>query len=462
MLSETSVRVKTDQLPVGSRLGHPIYDCEERLLLAAGSLITDDIKQLLRDRGFDYVQLHPQDAAALDGQSTTKPSQPPIPPPKHASTPSRPASTGAPVAVHNGRAMPTVSTLRAKLKTSQAAIPQQMENMGPALAQQLKTRGCEPYDVRKQERLQEEFSSTTDVLNQLVEQAYAGRLQNERPLSDTTSQFVGHLLDDADQAIDVSAERAPNPNITERGMRLSLLAMATAIEMGWDATHVREVGLCGLVHDWGMFQLAEKLHDPARTLSSSDQAELAQHPLFTAELLEPLPFVSPAVRTAATQVHENLDGSGYPLGLQHTEIHPLAHVLHVVDAYITLTAEMHGRPAYLPYDVMVYLLNQVKAGRMQEQATRAFLNVISLFPIGSHVRLSDGSEARVIRRNAQHYTSPIVQRVGASGSLRIDPAHASIIDLATSNLRVMAPLESPDREAVRLDETLMGQILWEG
>ena len=37
MPSPESVRVKTDQLPVGSRLGHPINDDEERLLLAAGA-----------------------------------------------------------------------------------------------------------------------------------------------------------------------------------------------------------------------------------------------------------------------------------------------------------------------------------------------------------------------------------------------------------------------------------------
>ena len=35
---------------------------------------------------------------------------------------------------------------------------------------------------------------------------------------------------------------------------------------------------------------------------------------------------------------------------------------------------------------MVYMLHQIKAGRISEKVMRALLNVISLFPIGSHVR----------------------------------------------------------------------------
>lgn len=189
---------------------------------------------------------------------------------------------------------------------------------------------------------------------------------------------------------------------------------------------------------------------------------MAKHPLYTLDLLEPLAQVSPVVRYAATQVHESPDGSGYPRGLTKAEIHPFAHILHTVDAYITLTAKTHGRRAYLSYDVIVYLLHQVKLERMEQQSMRAFLHVVSLFPLGSHVRLSDGSEAPVIRRNAQQYSAPIVQRVGADRKLRLDSAHPSIVDLAETDLRVMAPLLAPDRQELRLEEGLMGKVLWEG
>ena len=189
---------------------------------------------------------------------------------------------------------------------------------------------------------------------------------------------------------------------------------------------------------------------------------MTTHPLHTLDLLTSMKNVSLPVRLAATQIHENPDGSGYPRGLKSEEIHPYAALLHVADAYITLTSNMCGRQAYLSYDAMVYLLNQVKAKRMDEKAVRALLQVITLFPIGSHVRLSDGTEAQVIRRNENSYTTPIVQRVGGDRKPRFDNAQNAIVDLALAKMRVMTPLVPPDREESRLEESLMNKVLWEG
>ncbi len=134
----------------------------------------------------------------------------------------------------------------------------------------------------------------------------------------------------------------------------------------------------------------------------------------------------------------------------------------MINVYLSLTTEMRGRQPYVAYDVMVYMLHQIKAGRLAERAMRALLNVVSLFPIGSHVRLVDGSEAKVIRRNDWHYTAPIVQPVGDDRQFRLDAPEVSLLNLAKSDSRVMIALPSPDREEIRIGENLMNEILWSG
>jgi HD-GYP domain-containing protein (c-di-GMP phosphodiesterase class II) len=186
-----------------------------------------------------------------------------------------------------------------------------------------------------------------------------------------------------------------------------------------------------------------------------------QHPLYTFEMLEKMQKLSDAIRISAAQVHEKLDGSGYPRGLKSDQIHPYAKILHVADAYVSLTEETWGRPAYIAYDVMVYLLSQVKTKSISIEAVRALLNVVALFPIGSHVQLSDGSEARVIRRGTGVYTEPVVQRVGADRTLRIDLGHSSIVDLSQSKLKVTAPISHPIRKEERIADTSTTDVLWE-
>ena len=456
MASSDTVRVKTDQLPIGSRLSHPINDGEDRLLLAAGVLLSARIKERLLARGIREVLLHPDDAAALLGISQPAPPEvDPKPKPKKKATP-RPQKS------QQAALRETVAQIKVQASALTASVSRQIINAGPPLGQRQISRGTAPYDTKQRARLTQHFSVTSQLIEKIAHQAMQGKVQDDRLLKMAAENYVTEMLDDTDSVLASACELAPNPALLEKGIRLALLGMAMAIEMDWDETNVREVGLCGLVHEFGMFRLEERLQDPQTKITAADWREITDHPLHTLDMLTSMKSISLAVRLAATQVHENPDGTGYPRGLKEKEIHPYAHLLHAADAYITLTAEVHGRKAYLAYDVMVYLLNQVKANRMEEKAVRALLQVVSLFPLGSHVRLSDGTEAQVLRRNATHYTTPIVQRVGANRKANYASTHASILDLAETKMRVMSPLTPPDREEVRLDESLMGEVLWEG
>ncbi|MGI9430082.1 MAG: HD-GYP domain-containing protein, partial [Bythopirellula sp.] len=394
--------MKTDQLPVGSRLSHPINDGEDRLLLAAGVLLTKRIKERLIARGIHEVLLHPDDAAAILGQSKT--ADPVEEEPKVA----KKKATPRPRAKRDSLLAETVAQIRMQASALASSVSTQIQSTGAPLSERQVRRGTLPYDAKQRERLTEQFSVTSQLIDNIAHQALSGQVQDDRPLKVAAQNYIAELTDDTDNVLASSFELAPNPAITERGVRLALLGMAMAIEMDWDEINVREVGHCGLVHDMGMFRYDEKLQNQQEKLSAEDWQASTDHPLHTLDMLTSMKNVSLPVRLAATQIHENPDGSGYPRGLKAEEIHPYAALLHAADAYITLTADMLGRKAYMSYDVMVYLLNQVKAQRMDEQSVRALLQVISLFPIGSRVRLSDGSEAQVIRRNDKNYTAPIV------------------------------------------------------
>ncbi len=60
------------------------------------------------------------------------------------------------------------------------------------------------------------------------------------------------------------------------------------------------------------------------------------------------------------------------------------------------------------------------------QAVRGLLNTVSLFPIGSHVTLSDGRMGRVIRSTAEEYERPIVEVWRGD----VAPPNPGVIDLS--------------------------------
>jgi HD-GYP domain-containing protein (c-di-GMP phosphodiesterase class II) len=454
MSSQDSVRVNIEHLRRGSRLAHPILDKDDVLLLAAGTEITEQNKKRLIDRGIGTVNLHPDDAASMFSA-----------PPRRDPGVSRPvpkASPGLAAPVEPKAASQTsIAELNSQIANFASRVSLSVKSLGPPLKARQKRLGSAPYDPQQRDRLVKQFATTKKLMDTMIRHAIAGLSQDTRAVRAVANGATAELVQDSDQTLATSAEVRRNPEITERSVRMSVLAMAIAMEMGWDEELVREVGECGLVHDWGMYRLEEHIRVQNSSLSASDRQLMAQHPLYTFEMLEKMQELPDGVRIAAAQVHEKLDGSGYPRGLKEAAIHPYAKILHVADAYVSLTEETWGRPAYVPYDVMVYLLSQVKTRCISIEAVRALLNVVALFPIGSHVQLSDGSEARVIRRGSGVYTEPIVQRVGADRTLRLDPGHASIVDLSQSELKVAAPLPHPTRREQRMTDTSTAALLWE-
>jgi hypothetical protein len=67
------VPVRATALIEGCRLRHPILDRQHMLLLAAGAMITERFKELLRDRGVQEVLLHEDDASAASAPAGSGP-----------------------------------------------------------------------------------------------------------------------------------------------------------------------------------------------------------------------------------------------------------------------------------------------------------------------------------------------------------------------------------------------------
>jgi HD-GYP domain-containing protein (c-di-GMP phosphodiesterase class II) len=116
-------------------------------------------------------------------------------------------------------------------------------------------------------------------------------------------------------------------------------------------------------------------------------------------------------------------------------------ILNVADAYLSLIEERPFRQALHPYRAMEILIRQASEKAADVEPVRALLKILSMFPIGTRVRLSDGSKALAIRRNGDHYSAPIVQvfEDGQGNPTDLDD-ESTIIDPLKSNLQIVEVL----------------------
>jgi hypothetical protein len=132
-------------------------------------------------------------------------------------------------------------------------------------------------------------------------------------------------------------------------------------------------------------------------------------------------------------------------------IHPFARILHVADAYLAMTAQRPFRPPLMPYAAMECLVRQAERNQVDADVVRSLLRVLSLFPIGSFVRLSDGRVAQVVRSNAHSFVRPIVAIVEDSSGKAVNSAdETALVNLSGSNLSVREALPTPGTDQIPL------------
>lgn len=406
--------VDASRLVVGSRLRFPVLDRNRLLLLAAGQTITQEFKRRLAEWGHSEVQINRADESLL--------AQP------------------------GGSAERREALAEREPPFPQAAF---VTNTGPAVRDRVVRHGSRRYDPHHRCELRWLSDAVTRYLDATMQQAVCGRAIEGEGVFRMAAGYVQHLLADLESVLTIPFDSLPDRAIAAHCLQLSLYGMAIAIEMGFNEANVLRVGLAGLLHDWGMLRVPRAIREAQRRLSPVEMLEIHKHPRYSLDLIEDLSALPALVPLIVYQVHERLDGSGYPRGRRGNAIHLFARILHVADMYVALTSPRPYRAPYSPYAAIEMLLGR-RSGRCADPpVVRALLRVVSLFPIGSFVQLTDGSTARVLRGNGPLYDRPVVQIVvDRSGRKVPETSDAGLIDLASSPLRVAQGLPTPGRREI--------------
>jgi HD-GYP domain-containing protein (c-di-GMP phosphodiesterase class II) len=426
---EAQVDVRLDELIIGRPLEFPLYDDKSVLLLAAGSTITLEARRLLEQRGITQVRVHPRDAARL-----------------------RLSADAAPSDENLIFDCQVAEKLDRMIDSGLLSVP----NVGDPVRNRVAAHGRKGYDAGRRQTLADQKQATIDSLEDMMRKAVRGQMVSSTLVTQIAAQYLGRMVMDADCVLSVAMEAARDPVLAEHCLKMATLGMAVGVEVGLDEDNCKRIFLAGLIHDWGMAKVPTELRNAPRMLTEYELFQIRKHPLHTLEMLEHMPRVPPMIPMIVYQVHERPNGTGYPRRRRGEQIHPFARILAVADMYAALTEDRPHRKRLMPYAAMECLIHLAKTRDVDGEMVRALLHTLSLFPIGSFVTLDDGSVARVLRRNGDKYTTPIVQVVqdplGAAVPTDRDEA---IVDLSQSERKIIQALPAPGRSESALSPDVL-------
>ncbi|MBW3695860.1 HD domain-containing protein [Vibrio sp. T187] len=122
----------------------------------------------------------------------------------------------------------------------------------------------------------------------------------------------------------------------QHSLKVGQLSEYLAKQLGYSYTTQRKLYLAGLVHDIGKLQTpSDVLHKPG-ALTDEEYCCIKKHATDTRFSLQEL-FLSDQICDWASNHHERLDGSGYPMGKTAEQLDQPSRIIAVVDVFQALT-----------------------------------------------------------------------------------------------------------------------------
>ncbi|MBF0318201.1 MAG: DUF3391 domain-containing protein [Nitrospirae bacterium] len=143
-------------------------------------------------------------------------------------------------------------------------------------------------------------------------------------------------------------------------VNVSVFSVATAIAMGIQSEgELFAIGLGSLLHDIGMSTIPpEVLHKPVERLTEFELGLLKGHVYEGHDIVKLYKGIPPETLIPLMEHHENLMGTGYPMGLKGGKLHLAGRIISITNIYDTLTTSRPGFKAISPYDALTYLNSQ--------------------------------------------------------------------------------------------------------
>lgn len=177
---------------------------------------------------------------------------------------------------------------------------------------------------------------------------------------------------------------------------------------GYPSKDWMQMAFAGLLHDIGNAKVDPDLLDKRQPLDAGEREEVRKHTTYGYQLLRNVTAINEGVRLAALQHHEKIDGSGYPLKLEGSQIHDYAKIVAVSDIFHSMTLERAYKKAQSPYLVLEELHTE-SFGKLDPSIVQTFIQKTTELYNGIKVKLNDGRQGEIIFTDRNHPTRPMVQ-----------------------------------------------------
>jgi len=221
-------------------------------------------------------------------------------------------------------------------------------------------------------------------------------------------KIVEQILDRGILSLDLTDLRSFDGYTYAHSVNVAVIACVIGFGLNLGNEDLEQLVMSGLLHDLGKLVIPREILNKTTRLTNEEYDIMKTHATISYELIRERWDIPANVKTAVLYHHENVDGSGYPDGMDGEQTTLFTKILHTADVYDALVSKRPYKKPYSPYEACEYLMGG--GGIMFEpKIVEALMLCVPFYPKGTEVKLSDGRNAIIVENAGTRNLRPLLR-----------------------------------------------------
>lgn len=271
--------------------------------------------------------------------------------------------------------------------------------------------------------LEPAYARALDDAHESVGAIFEGGTPDSAALHRLLAWVSGQVVDSTSALSQILSVKRYENHTYCHSVNVATLAILLGRRLGLREAELMALSEAALLHDVGKRQIPTEILKKPAPLNRREWRIVQRHPVIGASILARANGLDPLTPTVALEHHREFRGGGYP-DLEEQEPHLLSQIIAVADTYEALTGARPYREPLVPEEACL-ILARMAGEKLNPSLVKAFVSLVTFFPLGSVVRTSVGEVGVVVETSETEPLHPVIQLVsGGPGSpgMRVDTA----------------------------------------
>ena len=253
------------------------------------------------------------------------------------------------------------------------------------------------------------FEEAKKVQRKVFDDVQQGRPIDMAPVKLINERSIESIFENPDALACVINIRNKDEYLLEHSTSVSILMTMFARSLELNDETIEQLSIGGFLHDVGKIEIPDAILNKPGKLTIDEFEVMKTHVTHGITIVERAKDVAPLSREVIAMHHEKLDASGYPFGLDASELSRYARMISICDIFDALCAHRVYKKGIAQIRAFSILRELAEKNHLDGGLVNAFIKCMGVYPVGSLVLLTSNKLAIVESRNPHDPVRPKVK-----------------------------------------------------